>query len=55
LTDDSEVCDEVGERLELLCKVDGLVALLVLERETGRFESGNVEVRCKEKSKAGGR
>jgi hypothetical protein len=55
LTDESEVCDEVGERLEVLCKVDGVVALFVLKRETGRFESGKVEVRCKEKSKAGGR
>ena len=32
-----------------------MVALLVFERDTGRFERGDVEVRCDEKSKAGGR
>jgi len=53
--EESEVCDEDGERLEVLCKVDGLAVCWVVVRETGRFDIGDVEERCKEKSKAGGR
>jgi len=53
--DESEVCDEFGERLEVPCTIEELVALLALERDVGRFECDGTEVRCKEKSKAGGR
>jgi hypothetical protein len=55
LTDESEVCDEFGERLEVRCTIEELAALLVPERDAGRFECDGTEVRCNEKSKAGGR
>lgn len=55
MIEESDVCDEVGERLEVVGNVDVLEAPLVLERDTGRLAGGMVDERCEEKSKAGGR